>query len=139
MKDYNILDDAEVMINQRSFEKPDFINITEGDWAVASCETKSLLMQLKRFERYLGNAYSEAVKLRDWERAFLLYERLVASPFLLSINPELYAERECRKREVEFIARAREWVAEVKELWQLLQDNCTAYYEKGQYRTDKPI
>jgi hypothetical protein len=135
MEDYSILDEAKTIIDQRDFDKPDFINVADADWAAANYETRSLLIQLKRFEWHLGNAYSEAIKLRDWERASLLYEVLLIRPCLLSINPELYAEQECRKREAEFIARAREWVAEVKGLWPSIQGDWTPYYEKGEDRT----
>ena len=132
MEDYNILGEAESLLNQRNFDKPDFISVADADWKAASSEARSLLVQLKRFEWHLGNAYSEAIKLRDWEHASLLYELLALSPPLLSIDPELYSEGECRRREVQFIAGARGWIAEVKQLWPLIQGGWTAYYEKGQ-------
>ncbi len=131
MDGYDILEEVETIAGQRDFDKPDFVNATDADWAAANYETRSLLIQLKRLEWHLENAYSEAIKLRDWEQASLFYELLAIRPCLSSINPKLYAEQECHRREADFVARAKEWVDEIKRIWPLIQGDWIPYYERG--------
>ena len=109
----DVLDQVRVIADEYGFECPD--DISEGSWRVAKFETKYIYSDVKRLQKPLEETYFEAVRQRNWERALLAYQSLVGIPSL-SIDPLLYSERECQENEAEFIARAKEWIAEVEEL-----------------------
>jgi len=115
-RSYNVLDEAEQIAGQFAPLKPENILVTDADWDCASEETKGLLIRVERLEQPLETAYHEAVRQEFWKRALLLYQALMGKPRLSSITPLLYDERECIKRETEFIAEAREWLLEANEL-----------------------
>ena len=114
MGNYNVLDEIRIIASQYELEKPD--SITDVDWALANPETKSLLIQVEDLKKSLKDAYWEAVGQRDWERALLAYQILVGSPYLFSLNREIYEEQECKERENKFITTVKEWVCDATEL-----------------------
>ena len=114
MGNYNVLDEVRAVASQHELENPDCI--TYDEWAAATPETKSLMIKVEDLVKTLEDVYWEAVRQRDWERAYLTLQRLVSSACLLSINGEVYAEKKCKDREDEYITRAKEWVHDVTEL-----------------------
>jgi len=114
MSSDDILDEVKKVADGYGLAKPD--DISDIEWQTATTETKDLLVQIKELHKPLEDAYFEAVEDKNWERALLLYQRLVGVAHLCSINPTIWGEQERRTREFDFIIRAREWVEEVKEL-----------------------
>jgi len=112
-KGFSILDEVAQIANERDPDKPD--GATYGYWAVASQEVRELSKGIEPLVSRLEDAYSEAVRERNWEQALLLYQRLVFPPGLWT-GRGIYDERVCNQREVEFITRAKEWIAEAEKL-----------------------
>ena len=114
MGNYNVLDEIKAIASQYELRRPD--SIADVDWLLVTPETKNLLIQIEDLKKSLKGAYWEAVRQRDWERALLAYQILVGSPYLLSLNREIYEESECEERENKFIATAKDWVCDATEL-----------------------
>lgn len=112
----NILKEAEEIARRYVQKKPDGIHVTDDNWTLAKPLTRDLLIEVERLKKPLETAYWEAVRTRDWEQALLLYQRLVGDPFLFSIDPFITPKRECASNESGFISRAKEWIADVRDL-----------------------
>jgi len=112
-KEFSILDEVAQIASERDPDKPD--GVTYGDWAAASQEARELSKGIEPLVSRLEDAYSEAVRERNWEQALLLYQQLVFPPGLWT-GRGIYDDHVCNEREVEFITRAKEWIAETKEL-----------------------
>lgn len=110
--DQDVLSQVEAIAEQY---KPDDIYVTDNDWAIASAETKELLIRIRELDKPLLDAYWEAVNQEDWKQALLLYQVSFHSPSLASINRTLFTEEECIKTETEFINEAKEWVGNAEE------------------------
>lgn len=110
---YSILAEAAQIASQHDLDKPD--SVSDRDWAAASPEAKQLSKEIEPLVPRVENAYWEAVRERDWERALLLYQRLVFPPRLWT-SRGIYDDQVCDEYEAEFIARAREWIGEVEGL-----------------------
>lgn len=113
-KDYSILTEIGGIASRHDPDKPDIVS--EADWVIVSHETKDLLIQIEQFKKPLEQAYRQAVRQRDWERALVLYQRFVGTPLLFGINPLICSEQESLENEAEFISRAKDWVTEIEEL-----------------------
>lgn len=112
-KGFSILDEVAQIASERDPDKPD--GVTFGDWAAASQEARELSKGIEPLVSRLEDAYSEAVKERNWEQALLLYQQLVFPPGLWT-GRGIYDDYVCNEREVGFITRAKEWIAEAEEL-----------------------
>jgi len=115
---YNILIEAEAVAAAvaaaYSRRKPDNIDIPDIQWEAASDETRSLLIHIQHLAKHLGEAYMEAEKQGNKEKASLLYHILATRPYLSSINPRINDLHECREKEAEFTESTRLWIKETK-------------------------
>lgn len=114
MKD--ILDEVQGIVNQNQYapSRPEDVGVTDSEWRSASEETRYLLLRVKDLRKPLGEAYWQAIQHQDWRRAILIHHRMVGAPFLHCISRVLYPEEECVETEVQYIAEAKEWIADAR-------------------------
>lgn len=112
-KGFSILDEVAQIVSERDPDKPD--GVTFGDWAATSQEAKELSKGIEPLVSRLEDAYSEAVRERNWEQALLLYQQLIFPPWLW-IGRGIYDDYVCNECEAKFITKAKEWIAEAEEL-----------------------
>ena len=110
MNKYNILNEADSILEDFLSRKPDTIN--SSDWELAQRETKDLMVETQRLEKLLQDAYLRAVEMEEWRKALILYQEFMGKPHLRGINPLVYELSECEENEREFIAEAKTFIAE---------------------------
>ncbi len=118
MKNYNILDESQRILNESLSRKPDYIDVADTNWEKATEETRELLISIIQLEKPLKDAYNQAVEHEEWRRALILLQILVGFPYLPSLDPLFHSPEECLKNESEFINRTREWVSLAKHVLQ---------------------
>lgn len=116
MPNYDVMRQASQIARRYALKKPEDINVTNTDWSMASPETKSLLIQVRELEKPLEDTYWQAVESENWRRALFLYQRCIHMPLLFSLSRVIHTEKECQQHEAEYIAQAKEWIAEAEEL-----------------------
>jgi len=112
--EYDILSDTERILKRHKIPKPK--SLPRQSWNELSYETKYLWNRIELLEKLVYEAYLEALEHEDWKRALELVLTSIGKPMLPSVSRVLYCEDVCRRNEAEFIAKAKEWIAEAEEL-----------------------
>ena len=116
-KENNILSDAEKVLRRHRIPKPKKPKwICREHWLELSEETRYLWNRVQQLEKLVYEAYLEALRHEDWRRALELVLASIGKPILPSVSHVLYPKDVCRKNEAEFIAKAKEWIAEAEGL-----------------------
>lgn len=114
MKEYDILSDAEKIIARHKIPKPKWLD--RKSWNELSEETRYLWSRIEQLKEPVHEAYLEALRDEDWQRALELVLCAISKPMLPSVNRVLYPEHICRRREAEFANKAKNWLSEAERL-----------------------